>query len=314
MAEVLDEVYALFIDLDADESQIDFPIVLLQRQAPGGRRSTRRAAARTSSRCSRCWSPTSRRRPTTPTTRCRRSSPTSTPRPTSGGWPSAGSTTAPSDAGQQVAWCRARREIERGQDHRAVRHRVARPGRGGRGGAGRDHRRGRPARVTIGETLADPDDPRPLPVLTVDEPSLVDDASASTPRRCPGPRATSSPPALIKSRLDAELVGNVVVRVLPTERPDTWEVQGRGELQLAVLVEIMRREGFELTVGKPQVVTTEIDGRLHEPVERRERSTCPRTTSASSPSCSPCARAAWSRWSTTAPAGSASSSWSRRGA
>ena len=73
---------------------------------------------------------------------------------------------------------------------------------------------------------------------------------------------------LLKNRLDAELVGNVSLRVLPTERPDTWEVQGRGELQLAILVELMRREGFELTVGKPQVVTQEIDGVLHEPMER----------------------------------------------
>ena len=73
---------------------------------------------------------------------------------------------------------------------------------------------------------------------------------------------------LVKARLDAELVGNVSIRVLPTERPDTWEVQGRGELQLAVLVEMMRREGFELTVGKPQVLTQEIDGKVHEPVDR----------------------------------------------
>ena len=100
----------------------------------------------------------------------------------------------------------------------------------------------------------------------------------------------------MKERLDAELVGNVSLRVLPTERPDAWEVQGRGELQLAVLVEMMRREGFELTVGKPEVVTREVDGKLHEPVERVDRSTCPRTTSASSPSCSRCARAGWSRW------------------
>ena len=96
---------------------------------------------------------------------------------------------------------------------------------------------------------------------------------------------------MVKQRLDQELVGNVSLRVLPTERPDAWEVQGRGELQLAVLVELMRREGFELTVGKPQVVTREIDGKVHEPVER-SRSTCPRTTSASSRSCSRCARAA----------------------
>jgi GTP-binding protein len=127
--------------------------------------------------------------------------------------------------------------------------------------------------IMIGDTLADPDDPRPLPVITIDEPSigmtlgvntspLAGKASGTTP---PGTKLTAR---LIKSRLDAELVGNVSVRILPTERPDTWEVQGRGELALAILVEIMRREGFELTVGKPQVLTREIDGKLHEPMER----------------------------------------------
>src|ERR1700722_1232865 len=123
------------------------------------------------------------------------------------------------------------------------------------------------AEVTIGETLADPDDPRPLPVITVDEPSLSVTIGINT-----SPLAGRSGDKLtarqIKNRLDSELVGNVSLRVLGTERPDTWEVQGRGELQLAVLVETMRREGFELTVGKPQVVTREIDGKLHEPMER----------------------------------------------
>ena len=95
----------------------------------------------------------------------------------------------------------------------------------------------------------------------------------------------------MKSRLDTELVGNVSLRVLPTERPDAWEVQGRGELQLAVLVETMRREGFELTVGKPEVVTREVDGKVHEPVERVDDRRARGATSASSPSCSRCARA-----------------------
>ena len=108
----------------------------------------------------------------------------------------------------------------------------------------------------------------------------------------------------MKNRLDAELVGNVSLRVLPTERPDTWEVQGRGELQLAILVEMMRREGFELTVGKPQVVTRMIDGKLHEPMERLTIDVPDGLPGRASSSCSRCARAAWSRWSTTAPAGS----------
>ena len=121
--------------------------------------------------------------------------------------------------------------------------------------------------VTIGETIADPNDPRPLPVTIVDEPSLAVTIGINTSplSGTEGDRLTASQ---IRARLDQELVGNVSLRVLPTERPDVWEVQGRGELQLAVLVEIMRREGFELTVGKPEVLTREIDGKRHEPVER----------------------------------------------
>jgi GTP-binding protein len=120
--------------------------------------------------------------------------------------------------------------------------------------------------VTIGETLADADDPHPLPALTVDEPSLSVTIGANTSPLAgrDGDKVTAR---LLKARLDAELVGNVSLRVLPTDRPDTWEVQGRGELALAVLVELMRREGYELTVGTPQVVTREIDGRVHEPME-----------------------------------------------
>ncbi len=123
------------------------------------------------------------------------------------------------------------------------------------------------AEVTIGETLADPDDPIPLPVITVDEPSLAMTIGVNTSPLA-GHDGTKLTARLLKARLDAELVGNVSLRVAVTERRDMWEVLGRGELQLAVLVETMRREGFELTVGKPQVVTREIDGVVHEPVER----------------------------------------------
>src|SRR5207244_429811 len=123
------------------------------------------------------------------------------------------------------------------------------------------------AEVTIGETLADPTDARPLPVIRVDEPSLSVTIGINT-SPLSGRDGNKLTARQLKDRLERELVGNVSLRVLPTERPDTWEVQGRGELQLAVLVEQMRREGFELTVGKPQVVTRRIDGILHEPVER----------------------------------------------
>ena len=121
--------------------------------------------------------------------------------------------------------------------------------------------------ISIGDTLADADDPRPLPAILVDEPSLATTIGINT-SILSGTDGTKLTARMIKDRLDSELVGNVSLRVLPTPRPDTWEVQGRGELQLAVLVETMRREGFELTVGKPQVGTREIDGKLHEPMER----------------------------------------------
>ncbi len=124
------------------------------------------------------------------------------------------------------------------------------------------------ADVTIGETIADPDDPRPLPAITVDEPSLTMTVGINTSPLAGMDGGTKLTARLVKSRLDAELVGNVSLRVTPTDRPDAWEVHGRGELQLAVLVETMRREGFELTVGKPQVVTREIDGARSEPMER----------------------------------------------
>ncbi|MBI4570425.1 MAG: translational GTPase TypA [Chloroflexi bacterium] len=120
--------------------------------------------------------------------------------------------------------------------------------------------------ITIGETLADPGDPRPLPVIRVDEPSLSVTIGINTSPLA-GREGTLLTARLLKNRLDAEQLGNVSIRVLPLERPDAWAVQGRGELQLAVLVETLRREGFELTVGRPEVVTREIDGRLHEPVE-----------------------------------------------
>jgi GTP-binding protein len=122
--------------------------------------------------------------------------------------------------------------------------------------------------ITIGDTLADPENPIALPVITVDEPSISMTIGINTSPlagRSGGNKLTAN---MVKERLQAETIGNVSIRVLPTERPDTWEVQGRGELQLAILVEMMKREGFELTVGKPQVVTRVIDGKLHEPVER----------------------------------------------
>ena len=121
--------------------------------------------------------------------------------------------------------------------------------------------------ITIGETLSDPNDPKPLPLIHVDEPSISMTIGINTSPLA-GRSGKHLTARLVKARLEQELIGNVSIRVKPTDRPDTWEVQGRGELQLAVLVEMMRREGFELTVGKPQVVTKIIDGKVHEPIER----------------------------------------------
>ncbi|WP_127129671.1 translational GTPase TypA [Georgenia sp. SYP-B2076] len=122
--------------------------------------------------------------------------------------------------------------------------------------------------ITIGESLVDPDDPRPLPLITVDDPAISMTIGINTSPLAGRVKGHLVTARQVKDRLDRELIGNVSLKVLPTERPDAWEVQGRGELALAILVEQMRREGFELTVGKPQVVTKEIDGKRHEPMER----------------------------------------------
>ena len=169
--------------------------------------------------------------------------------------------------GQQVAWCRADGTIEQAKiSELYVTDNLDRVDAEEAGPGEIIAIAGIPE-ITIGETLADPDDPRPLPVISVDEPSLSVTIGINT-SPLSGQDGSKLTARQLRNRLDAELIGNVSLRVLETERPDTWEVQGRGELQLAVLVEIMRREGYELTVGKPQVLTREIDGKLHEPVER----------------------------------------------
>ena len=168
--------------------------------------------------------------------------------------------------GQQIGWCRTDGTVERAkaavlyvtENHERIEVDSAGPGEIIAVAGIED--------VTIGETLSDPDDPRPMPIITVDEPSLAMTIGVNTAPLAgrSGDKVTARQ---IKARLDAELIGNVSLRVKSTDRPDAWEVHARGELQLAVLIETMRREGFELTVGKPQVVTREIDGKVHEPVE-----------------------------------------------
>ncbi len=171
--------------------------------------------------------------------------------------------------GQQVAWCRADGSIERVKVTELYVTEALERIPAEEAGPGEIFAVAGLPDVTIGETLADPDDPHALPVTHVDEPSLSMTVGINTAPLAGVDGGSKLTARLVKSRLEAEVVGNVSIRVLDIpERPDAWEVQGRGELQLAVLVEMMRREGFELTVGKPQVVTRVIDGKVHEPVER----------------------------------------------
>ena len=171
-------------------------------------------------------------------------------------------------AGQPVAWCRRDGSIERVNVTRLlVTHGLERVP-ADEAGPGDIVAIAGIQEIMIGETLADPEDPRPLPLITVDEPAIAMTIGINTSPmagRVSGAKVTAR---LVTDRLQRELVGNVSMRVLPTDRPDTWQVQGRGELALGVLAEQMRREGFELTVGKPEVVTRLVDGSVHEPVER----------------------------------------------
>jgi GTP-binding protein TypA/BipA len=264
--EVVDEVYGLFLDLDATEAQIEFPIVYaIAREGKAG---------------------------LTPDTLEPNLGPlfdtllATVPAPSYDPEHPLQALVTNLDAdpyvgrlallrimhgrlrkGQQIAWCRANGTIETARATELyVAEALDRVPTDEAGPGDIVALAGLPD-VTIGETIADPNDPQPLPVTVVDEPSLSITIGINTAPLAgtEGDKLTAS---LVRQRLDQELVGNVSLRVLPTLRPDTWEVQGRGELQLAVLVEIMRREGFELTVGKPEVLTKSIDGKICEPVER----------------------------------------------
>ncbi|HEY8482393.1 MAG TPA: translational GTPase TypA [Spirillospora sp.] len=170
--------------------------------------------------------------------------------------------------GQQVAWCRRDGSVERVKVTELLMTEALTRKPAQEAGPGDIIAIAGIPDIMIGDTIADPDDPRPLPLITVDEPAISMTIGTNTGPMAGREKGTKVTARLVKERLDRELVGNVSIRVLPTERPDAWEVQGRGELALAILVENMRREGYELTVGKPQVVAKVIDGRKHEPVER----------------------------------------------
>jgi GTP-binding protein len=267
IGDVVDEVYELFLDLDADESQIEFPIVytnakagwasleegvegesieplldLLVEQIPGPTfdpemplqaHVTNLEASSYVGRLAIC-------RVRNGTIR----------------------------KGQAIAWCRADgKTIDPAQVAELYVTEALERVAVDEAGPGEVIAVAGISEVTIGETLADAEDPRPLPVISVDEPSVSVTIGINT-SPLTGREGSKLTAREVKNRLDQELVGNVSLRVLPTERPDAWEVHGRGELQLAVLVEMMRREDYELTVGQPRVITREIDGKRHEPVER----------------------------------------------
>ncbi|MCW2525725.1 MAG: GTP-binding protein TypA [Pseudonocardiales bacterium] len=271
IAEVVDETYELFLDLDADEHQIEFPIVYASGKA--GRASLKRPQDGT-------MPEEENLEPLFETIM------NSIPAPTyTEGAPLQAHVTNLDSSpylgrlalcrvhngtirkGQQAMWCKADGTQERVKITELLLTQALERVPAESAGPGDIIAIAGIPEITIGETLADPDDPIPLPVITIDEPSISMTIGINT-----APLAGESGKKLtarqVKDRLDRELVGNVSIRVLPTERPDTWEVQGRGELQLAILVEIMRRESFELTVGKPQVVTRLIEGKVNEPMER----------------------------------------------
>jgi GTP-binding protein len=266
IGEVVNEVYELFLDLDADERQIEFPIVYTNARA--GWAALQEGAVGTDlgplMDLLLEHIPAPMHDPEHPFQALVTNLDAS---PYVGRLALCRVRHGTVRRGQQVAWCRSDGEITRATIGELYVTDALDRVDAEEAGPGEIIAVAGIAEVTIGETLADVDDPRPLPVITVDEPSLSVTIGINT-----SPLAGRSGSKLtarqIKSRLDQELVGNVALRVGETERPDAWEVQGRGELQLAVLVEIMRREGFELTVGQPQVLTREIDGRVHEPVER----------------------------------------------
>jgi GTP-binding protein len=264
--EVVDEVYELFLDLDAAESQIEFPIVYCNAKAGHAGLSPDALEPNLGPLFDALLG-------TVPPPSYDPNHPLQALVTNLDASPYVGRLAlcrvlhGTLRRGEQVAWCRADGTI---QNHRITELFVTEaldrvPAE--EAGPGEIVALAGLAEVTIGETIADPDDPRPLPVTAVDEPSLSITLGINTSPLAgrEGDKLTAS---LLQKRLDQELVGNVSLRVNPTARADTWEVQGRGELALAVLVEIMRREGFELTVGKPEVLTKEIDGGRHEPVER----------------------------------------------
>jgi GTP-binding protein TypA/BipA len=276
VSEVVDEVYELFLDLDASEEQIEFPIVYCNARA-GIATLEHDPAAPTPTEGTLAplldllleHIPAPVYDPEHPLQALVTNLDAS---PYVGRLAICRVRNGQVKRGQQIAWCRADGSIERAQVAELYVTDALDRVDAAEAGPGEIIAVAGIAEVTIGETLADPEDPRPLPVITVDEPSLSITIGINTSPLA-GKEGSKLTARQVRERLDREIVGNVSLRVRdsdggPTRDPSQWEVQGRGELQLAVLVEIMRREGFELTVGQPRVLIREIDGHRNEPFER----------------------------------------------
>jgi GTP-binding protein len=272
IAEVVDEAYELFLDLDATEDQIDFPIVYCSAKA--GRASLERTADGGMPAEENLESLFATLIDAIPAPSYDEDAPLQAHVTNLDASPYLGRLAlcrvhqGTIRKGQQVAWMKSDGSVERAKVVELLMTEALDRVPVDSAGPGDIIAVAGMADITIGDTLADPDNPIALPVITVDEPSISMTIGINTSPLAGRSGGTKLTANMVKTRLDQELIGNVSIRVLPTERPDTWEVQGRGELQLAILVEMMKREGFELTVGKPQVVTRLVDGKLHEPMER----------------------------------------------
>ena len=270
--EVVDEVYELFLDLDADDSQIDFPIIYTS--AIAGRASTTMPADGGQPDSENLEPLFATLLSTIPAPSYTEGAPLQAHVTNLDASPYLGRLAlcrvheGTIRKGQQVAWIRRDGGVDKAKVVELLMTEALDRVPVEEAAAGDIIAVAGIPDITIGETLGDLEDPKQLPVIIVDEPSISMTIGINTSPLAGRSGGTKLTAPMVKSRLDAETIGNVSIRVEPTERPDTWEVQGRGELQLAILVELMRREGFEITVGKPQVVTRSIDGKVHEPVER----------------------------------------------
>jgi GTP-binding protein len=266
IGEVIDDTYELFLDLDADEGQIDFPIVYTNAKAGW-------AALKEGEEGTDLKPLLDLLVQTIPPPSYEPDHPLQALVTNLDASPYVGRLAlcrvrhGTIRKGQDVAWCRSNGEIERAKIGELYVTEALDRVDADEAGPGEIIAIAGIPEVTIGETLADLEDPRPLPLITIDEPSLSVTIGINTAPLA-GQDGDKLTARQVLNRLEQELVGNVSLRVKDTDVPTAWEVQGRGELQLAVLVEIMRREGYELTVGKPQVVTREVNGKLCEPMER----------------------------------------------